>query len=155
MLTLTPPIPDQAVTDLMLSLLELKPTDKLLEIGTGTGTQTAEWQKYAGEVHSIELEPRYKVREVLGPSVYLSHGDGAKGLPDVGPFDAIAATCGLKEIPQPWEEQLKDGGRLVAPVGDPKVQRLTLYRKRGHNLIPERIAAYVRFVMMEKDHGDE
>jgi protein-L-isoaspartate(D-aspartate) O-methyltransferase len=132
----------------MLELLELKPTDRLMEIGTGTGTQTAMWEKHAAEVHSIELQRQYKVTDALGPRVHLSYGDGAKGIPSAAPFNAIVATCGVPDIPEPWREQLADGGRLVAPIGDNMVQRLTLYRKRGNALIPERIAAYVRFVMM-------
>lgn len=150
MLTLTPPVPEQACTDLMLELLELEPTDKLLEIGTGTGTQTAHWQKYAGEVHSIELHREYKLNDsTLGGHVYLSYGDGAKGKPEEAPFDAIVATCGTPDIPEAWAEQLKDGGRLVAPIGSNRVQSLTLYRKVGEFLRPVKVAAYVRFVMLE------
>ncbi len=84
--------------------------------------------------------------------MYLSYGDGAKGKPEDAPFDAIVATCGTREIPQAWVDQLKEGGRLVVPVGDNQVQRLTLYRKRGFRLEPLKVAAYVRFVMLEKEH---
>lgn len=136
----------------MLQLLDLTPTDKLLEIGTGSGSQTVVWQKYVAEVHSIELKREYKLNDTsLGGHVYLSYGDGAKGKPGDAPFDAIVATCGTPEVPEAWADQLRDGGRLVAPIGDNSVQRLTLYRKSGTQLIPVRIAAYVRFVMLERE----
>lgn len=156
MLTLTPPIPDVACTNLMLQLLALQPTDKLLEIGTGSGSQTAVWQKYVAEVHSVELKREYKLNDsTLGGHVFLSYGDGAQGLPREAPFDAIVATCGTPEVPEAWSDQLKDGGRLVAPIGDNAVQRLALYRKSGTKLIPVRVAAYVRFVMMEREDGKQ
>jgi protein-L-isoaspartate(D-aspartate) O-methyltransferase len=135
----------------MVDLLELKPTDKLLEIGTGTGSQTAVWQKFVKEVHSVELHPEYKVYEPLGGHVYLSYGDGAKGKPEAAPYDAIVATCGCPEIPPAWVDQLKEGGRLVAPVGTNAIQKLTLFRKKKGFLAPERIVAYLRFVMLERE----
>ena len=153
-----PPVPALEATSIMLELLDLKPSDILMEIGTGPGSQTAVWQKHCAEVHSIELERKYRIAEnqPLGPHVYLSYGDGAQGLPDVAPFDAIVATCGATEVPDAWGDQLKDGGRLVAPIGTPECQKLTLFRKLGGHLIPVKIAAYVRFVMLEKeDHGSK
>src|SRR5258708_3994327 len=109
MLALVPPVPDEAVTLLMLQLLDLQPTDKLLEIGTGTGSQTVVWQKMVAEVHTVELRQEYKVSDALGPHVYLNYGNGAKGLPGAAPFDAIVVTCGTPDIPEAWAEQLKDG----------------------------------------------
>lgn len=149
-----PPIPTLAVTKVMLSMLEPKPDDILLEIGTGSGSQTLIWQRYFKEVHSVELNEQWRVDEnqPLGPHVYLSYGDGAKGLPDVAPFDAIVVTCGVSEIPPAWGDQLADGGRLVVPVGSNREQKLTLFRKLGEHLIPVKIGAYTRFVMMEKEN---
>lgn len=151
MFAVEPPVPAVEATLLMLGMLELQPTDRLLEIGTGTGSQTSVWQDHCAEVHSIELSREYKISDALGPHVYLSYGDGAKGLPDVAPFDAIVATCGVPEIPQAWAEQLKEGGRIVAPTGTAECQKLTRYRKVDGTVRPERIGAYVRFVMMEKE----
>jgi len=147
-----PPIPSVYCTEIMLGCLQLQPPDILMEIGTGSGSQTAVWQRYVKEVHSVELVELWKIEEtrVLGPHVYLSYGDGAKGLPDAAPFDVIVVTCGVPDIPRPWIDQLKDGGRLVAPIGTAECQKLTLFRKKEGALFPERVAAYVRFVMMEK-----
>lgn len=151
-----PPIPSLVVTKIMVDMLEPKPGEILLEIGTGTGSQTVIWQRYFKEVHSVELKQEYHIAEnqPLGPHVYLSWGDGSKGLPDAAPFDAIVATCGVPEIPQAWIDQLADGGRLVAPVGTTLCQKLTLFRKLGGHLIPIRIGAYTRFIMLEKEKSN-
>lgn len=146
-----PPRPSLAITKVMVNMLQLKPTDILLEIGTGTGYQTRIWEKHCAEVHSIELNPQYRVQEPLGAHVYLSYGDGAKGLPEMAPFDAIVATCGVSDIPPAWKDQLADDGRLVAPIGTAQAQKLTLFQKLGGQLIPVKIAAYTRFVMLEKE----
>lgn len=151
---INPPVPGLAVTKIMVDMLEPKPDDILMEIGTGTGSQTVIFQKHFKEVHSVELQQKYRIVEnqPLGPHVYLSYGDGARGLPDAAPFDAIVVTCGTKEIPPAWIDQLKDGGRMVVPIGTPECQKLTLFRKLGGHLIPSRISAYTRFVMMEKEN---
>lgn len=141
-------IPSPEVTRLMIALLDLKSGDKLLEIGTGSGSQTELFALTGAEVHSIELEPFIDTTVVTGDYVFLHSGNGRLGLPDEAPFTAIAATCGLKEIPKAWQEQLADGGRLIAPVGDSLVQKLTLFRKVKGELIPERIGAYVKFQML-------
>lgn len=141
-------IPGPKCTELMLGMLALQPTDKVMEIGTGSGTQTAVWAKHCGELHTIELKPFLDPGR-LGDIVYFRYGDGAEGIPQEAPFDAIVATCGVRELPAAWGEQLRDGGRMVAPVGLPDCQKLTLFRKAGRLLNAERIAAYCRFQMME------
>lgn len=132
----------------MLELLALKPGDKVLEIGTGSGYQTSELAKTGAEIHSIELEPWVDPTVITGDCVFLHSGDGRYGLEQEAPFIAIMATCGVEQIPAAWREQLMTGGYLVAPVGDSRSQRLTLFIKHEGELVPVRIAAYVRFQML-------
>jgi protein-L-isoaspartate(D-aspartate) O-methyltransferase len=141
-------VPSPRCRCLILEMLKLTDADKVLEIGTGSGTQTHDMAQTGAMVHSIELEPWIDVTIPVGDCVYLHSGDGFKGLPERAPFTAIVATCGIEQIPKAWEDQLADGGRLLAPIGDASNQRLTLFRKHGTDLIPERIAAYVRFQML-------
>lgn len=143
-------VPSKEVTDLILELLDLKPCDKVMEIGTGSGYQTKRLCETGAEVHSIELEPWVDPTVFSGDCVYLYHRDGALGLPEVAPFTAIVATCGVREIPGPWSGQLSSHGRLVAPIGDSLSQRLTLFRRMDSEVRPERIGAYVRFQMMRE-----
>lgn len=143
-------IPSEAVTRVICDLLDLKPEDLLLEIGTGSGFQTGVFAGFGATVFSIELEPWIDPSRTIGDYVYLYPGDGALGLPEHAPYTAIVATCGIEQIPRPWEDQLIHGGRLVAPVGDSKAQRLTLFRKENSELVPVRIGAYCRFQMLRE-----
>lgn len=142
-------IPSDQVTSLMLEMLALKPTDKLMEIGTGSGTQTEIWAKHCKEVHTVELRP-FNYCDYLGNHVYFREGDGKDGIPAEAPYDAIVVTCGVKEIPSAWKEQLDEGGRLVVPLGDAELQRVTLFMKL-HGIVGAcRVGGYARFQMMEK-----
>jgi protein-L-isoaspartate(D-aspartate) O-methyltransferase len=143
-------IPSETVTRVMLDLLDLKPEDILLEIGTGSGYQTKAFAWTGATVFSIELEPWIDPTKTVGDYVYLYAGDGFRGLPEHSPFSAIVATCGVEQIPQAWLDQLADGGRLVVPIGDSSCQRLTLFRKLKTDLVPERIGAYTRFQMLRE-----
>jgi protein-L-isoaspartate(D-aspartate) O-methyltransferase len=157
MLTLSPTfdgkrtVPNQRVTKIMGEMLALTPDDKLLEIGTGSGFQTAEWAKSGAEIHSIELEPWVDSTVIVGECVYLHSGDGHLGLPQEAPFTAIVATCGIEQIPREWIEQLAEGGRLVVPIGSPREQALALFTKRNGDLDPKRtVRGAVRFQMLRE-----
>jgi protein-L-isoaspartate(D-aspartate) O-methyltransferase len=141
-------VPSKEVTDLMLELLQLTPQDKVMEIGTGSGYQTRRLAQTGAEIHSIELEPYVDPTIPFGECVYLYHRDGFLGLPEVAPFTAIVATCGLTEIPAAWVDQLRPEGRIVVPIGRADAQRLALFTKLQGHVSPKRIAAYVRFQMM-------
>ena len=130
----------------MLELLALGPDDKLLEIGTGTAYQTECWAATGCAVYSLELKPLIPADDSFAP-IRLRVGDGKLGLPGDAPFSAIVATCGFKDIPDPWKRQLAEGGRMVVPVGDQTIQKLTLFRKVSGEVKAERVAAYTRFVM--------
>ena len=133
----------------MLEMLQLKPTDKLMEIGTGSATQTAIWAKHCKEVHTVELKP-FNYCDHLGNHVFFREGDGKEGIPSEAPFDAIVVTCGVSEIYSAWRDQLVEGGRMVVPIGKSDLQRLALFVKHDGWVSPVKIAGYVRFQMMEK-----
>ncbi len=143
-------IPSPECRALIRQILNLGPQDKVLEIGTGSGTMTSEFGATGAEVHSIELEPWVDSTKITGECVFLHTGDGKHGLPNHGPFTVVIATCGVEEIPKAWVEQLCPEGRLVAPIGDSASQRLVYFRRQGSEIAPERVLAYVRFSMMKE-----
>ena len=148
------------IVGLMTELLQVRPTDKVLEIGTGSGYQAAVLAELAGELYTIEIvEPLYeRTKQIFEKSGYRSiHirlGDGTKGWPEAAPFDRIMVTAAGLKIPDSLIQQLKEGGRVVMPVGETE-QILIVGEKRNHVLkIQESIP--VRFVpLIEKPQGDD
>jgi protein-L-isoaspartate(D-aspartate) O-methyltransferase len=143
-----------------LELLNLKGTEKVLEIGTGTGYQTALLAQLVPQVFSIEriaaLSDQAKVNlEKLGlGNVSLCVGDGTLGWTAYAPYDAILVSAGSPSVPQPLLDQLGDGGRLLIPEGDLETQHLMVYTRRGQR-IDKREVAPVRFVPLIGSHGWE
>ena len=127
--------------------------DRVLEIGTGSGYQAAVLAELVAEVYSIEIiEPLAKTAEAtlqrLGyTNVQVKAGDGYKGWPEHGPFDAITVTCAPDHVPPPLIEQLKEGGRMIIPVGGFGDQELYLLEKKNGEL-QRRAVLPVRFVPM-------
>jgi protein-L-isoaspartate(D-aspartate) O-methyltransferase len=128
----------------MSELLELKPTDRVLEIGTGSGYQTAVLARLAASVSTIEILPSLseQAQKVLNglnlKNVAVKVADGFYGWQEQSPFDAILLTAAAPRIPEPLWRQLRDHGRLVMPLGEHnKVQRLIRARKTGGQVIIE------------------
>lgn len=118
--TITPPYDVAFMTE----ILDPKPTDKVYEVGTGSGYQSAILSRLVKEVYSVEIhaplsERATKVHKELGyTNIHTRVGDGYEGWPDAAPFDSIIVTCAPTKIPQPLIDQLKEGGRIVIPIGD-------------------------------------
>jgi len=123
------------IVGFMTQLLELRGQEKVLEIGTGSGYQTAVLAELARRVCTIERLPRLAERarallEQLGyDNVWVRVGSGTLGWPDEAPFDRILVTAGGPSIPPPLFQQLGEGGRMVVPVGDVANQTLTVVEK--------------------------
>jgi len=139
---------------LMTQALDLKGEEKVLEVGTGSGYQAAILGELAKEVFSVELEKSLaerakKLLEELGyHNIHIKVGDGFFGLPEEAPFDRIIITCAAPRIPEPLIDQLRDGGRMVLPLGEmPYHQDLILIKKKGRELELEDLGGVV-FVPM-------
>jgi protein-L-isoaspartate(D-aspartate) O-methyltransferase len=137
----------------MTEQLDSKPTDRVLEIGTGSGYQAAVLAQLVAEVYTIEIiEPLAQRAEAdlkrLGyTNVHVRAGDGYQGWPEAAPFDAIIVTCAPEKVPPPLVEQLKVDGRMIIPVGPMGDQELVLLRKQGEHLEKHAVLP-VRFVPM-------
>ena len=137
----------------MTEQLDPQPTDRVLEIGTGSGYQAAVLAQLVAEVYTIEIiEPLAQRAEAdlkrLGyTNIHVRAGDGCQGWPEAALFDAIIVTCAPEQVPQPLVEQLRDGGRMIIPVGPIGDQELVLLRKQGEQL-EQRAVLPVRFVPM-------
>jgi protein-L-isoaspartate(D-aspartate) O-methyltransferase len=141
------------VVAFMTEQLRPRPTDRVLEIGTGSGYQAAVLAELVALVYTVEIvEPLARqaatVLEQLGyHNAHVRAGDGYQGWPEEAPFDVIIVTCAPERVPQPLIDQLKDGGRMIIPVGAGYDQELVLIEKEGTEL-RRRAVLPVRFVPM-------
>ena len=115
-------------------LLELKKDHKILEIGTGSGYQTAVLMEMGAKVYTIERQKELYLKakaqlEVMGYHPHFFYGDGYLGMPSYGPYSKIIITAGAPEIPETLIDQLQIGGKLISPVGDKLGQVMTLVEK--------------------------
>jgi protein-L-isoaspartate(D-aspartate) O-methyltransferase len=147
------------IVGLMTQALEVKPSDKVLEIGTGSGYQAAILAELASVVYTVErievLSTRARTNLLsLGYSnVVVAHGDGTEGLPGYAPYDKIMITAAAPDIPEPLISQLKNGGKMVIPAGDRYVQDLLLVEKALNGRIYKRSLCGCRFVPLIGKEG--
>lgn len=134
---------------IMTQSLDLKGSEKVLEIGTGSGYQTALLAELAKSVYTIERIPSLAaraekvLREMGYQNIFFRTGDGTRGWPEEAPFDGIIVTAGAPEVPRTLRSQLADGGRLVIPVGPRYSQMLYKVIRQGHQFIEEDITGCV------------
>ncbi|MCA9097315.1 MAG: protein-L-isoaspartate(D-aspartate) O-methyltransferase [Planctomycetaceae bacterium] len=134
--TITPPF----VVAYMTQTLDPQPTDRVLEIGTGSGFQAAILSRMVHEVYSIEIvdelakEATQRLNKLGFTNVHTKSGDGYLGWPDKAPFDKIIVTCSPEKVPQPLVDQLNDGGKLLIPLGERYQQTFYLFEKQNGEL---------------------
>jgi len=142
----------------MTELLELTGIEKVLEIGTGSGYQTAILAELAAEVYSVEriavlaASAAEKLKELGYVNAYIAVSDGSIGLEDRSPFDRIIVTAAAPKIPKPLAQQLRNGGIVVAPVGERFSQMLLKGRKVNDELVEE-FSTPCAFVPLIGEHG--
>jgi protein-L-isoaspartate(D-aspartate) O-methyltransferase len=142
----------------MLEALALIPTDVVLEIGTGSGYQTALLAELSHYIYSVERHAalaemaKANLTRLGYRNVTISVGDGSHGVPEKAPFDAIVVSAAAPQIPASLFEQLREGGRLIVPVGPSQYQELQLVRKHGDSAEITRLES-CRFVPLIGAHG--
>lgn len=138
----------------MTQELETRPTDRVLEIGTGSGYQAAILSRLVGEVFSVEIVPSLAeraarvIRELRYENVRIRCGDGHAGWPEAAPFDSILVACAPESVPGPLVAQLREGGRLVVPVGPQSEPQELLILEKQDGQLRRQGNLPVRFVPM-------
>lgn len=141
-----------------LQLLQLKGSERALEVGTGSGFQTVLLSHLVAQVFSIERVAalseiaRENIRKLGAKNISLLVGDGTIGWREYSPYDAILVSAAGPSIPEPLVSQLADGGRMIVPVGPPDEQMLWLVSRQGEEVTRQEIAP-VRFVPLIGRHG--
>ena len=145
----------------MTESLKVKKGFKVLEIGTGSGYQAAVLAEMGCQVFSVEIikiladTAKERISQIHYSQVNIRWGDGYFGWEEEAPFDSIIVTCAIDHVPPPLVEQLKEGGRMVIPVGPPySIQTLWLFTKENQQLISENLGA-VTFVPLLREMREE
>src|SRR6266508_5363967 len=143
----------------IVEALELASSDRVLEIGTGFGWQTALLARLAGEVWSVERwediarTARANLERHGVENATVVVGDGSLGLPEHAPYDAILIAAAYREVPAPLADQLAEGGRLVQPIGLGGADEVVLFEQRGGGLERGRLVTGAHFVRLYGEHG--
>jgi protein-L-isoaspartate(D-aspartate) O-methyltransferase len=145
------------IVALMTDLARVRKGDRVLEVGTGSGYQAAVLAEMGATVHTIEIVPalaataKERLARLGYGAIDVRAGDGYEGIESAAPFDAIVVTAGAPHVPPALVRQLKPGGRMVIPVGEPmSIQQLTVIEKRADGLIDTREVIPVRFVPLTR-----
>ena len=142
----------------MTEMLQLKKSDRVLEIGTGSGYQAAILAEICDSVFTIEIVPELgaQSKQLLAGlgygNIQVRTGDGYLGWKEKSPFDAIIVTCAPTRVPEPLQEQLVEGGKMIIPVGERFVQELVLLTKKKGKIVQKEVLP-VRFVPMVNKEG--
>jgi protein-L-isoaspartate(D-aspartate) O-methyltransferase len=142
----------------MTDLLGLTGTERVLEVGTGSGYQAAVLGKMAAEVHSVEIIPELarsatsRLAELGCANVHVHTGDGSLGWPEAAPYAGILVTAAAPSAPPPLLAQLADGGHLVLPVGSRGSQKLEVWTRAGTEFTHAEDLP-VTFVLLHGEHG--
>jgi protein-L-isoaspartate(D-aspartate) O-methyltransferase len=139
-------------------LLQIQKGDKVLEVGTGSGYQAAVLKVLGADVYTIETKKALYTKSKalflkLGLKIHSFYGDGSKGLPEHAPFNKILLTAAAPKLTNVLTQQLKIGGRLVAPVGDKTVQNMILIERTGENEYKKTQFGRFTFVPLTGTHG--
>ncbi len=140
------------IVGVMTELLEVRPTDRILEVGTGCGYQAAVLAELAEEVHSIEIvgalanQAHEMLRRLGYENVRVHLGDGHRGWPEAAPYDGILLTAAPETLPAALFSQVKEGRAIVAPVGPLRHQELVVFQKQADGSFEEKRVFDVRFV---------
>lgn len=139
--------------------LDPLPDSRILEIGTGSGFQTALLAEFARQVYTIErieelaVRSRERLRQLGYHNIHYRVGDGSEGWPEHAPYDRILAAAGAERLPDPLLEQLAPGGRMIVPVGPAGLQELLLVRKDEQGGLRRQTLGEVRFVEFKGQYG--
>jgi protein-L-isoaspartate(D-aspartate) O-methyltransferase len=147
------------VVALMIEAAQIGRDDHVLEIGAGSGYASAVMSRIACEVHAVERHDqlvelaRKRIERLAYANITLRVGDGTRGWPEAGPFDAIIVSAGGPVVPEPLRRQLAPGGRLIMPVGETDAQRLLRITRRAGEAFDEEDLGPVHFVPLVYAHA--
>ncbi len=149
------------IVALMTEWAELKPGQKVLEVGTGSGYQAAVLAELTDKVWTIDIRPELAekaaatLRAVGYPQVRVKSGDGYLGWPEAAPFDAILVTAAATRVPPALEAQLREGGRLVIPLGPAGGRQILMRYRKVQGKLKEEASLAVRFVPLVQPEGEK